>query len=77
MFAWKFWRDLLERGGKTAAQMVLGVYGVDLVGGGVVVGAWDWRAIINLVATGFVISALTSIASAPFGENGNASLVGP
>jgi len=76
MYGLSFWKDALERAIKTAFQLVLGAYGVDAVGGGVVIGGWDWQAIGNLMLSGFVMSLITSVASSPIGtKDGTASIV--
>jgi hypothetical protein len=64
MFDLFFWRESAERATKTAAQaLILAVgasEGFDLF-------ALDWRNAIGVAAGGFVLSILTSLASAPFG----------
>ena len=74
MFAWTFWRDLIERAVKSSAQAVLLGY---TLGEGFNAFDVDWGLAGGFAVGGLVYSALTSIASAPFGSNGNASLVGP
>jgi hypothetical protein len=71
MFTTSFWTQALERALKTAAQFVL------VGAGGDMVSAWsmDWKAITGAAAAGFVLSMLTSLASIPFAEPGNPSLV--
>ncbi len=77
MFARDFWKQLLERALKSAAQFAL-----------IALGATTWTDVGDAVATGpavglaalfgFVLSALTSVASAPFGDEdskGTPSLV--
>lgn len=73
MFTKQFLRDLLERATKTAAQtLVLAVgasQGFDLF-------TADWRTLAGAAAGGFVLSVLSSVASAPFGDHSSASVVG-
>lgn len=72
MFTKSFFKDLLERALKTAAQFTIG--GLAL-GEGVDAFAVDWQLGLGFAVTGFVLSALTSIASAGIGTKGDASLV--
>lgn len=72
MWKWAFWKDLLERGIKTAAQAV--ILGLGL-GEGFNAFAVDWQLGLGFAAGGFILSALTSIASGGFGEKGTASLI--
>lgn len=71
MWTLAFWKDTAERAVKTAAQAVI-------LGLGLAQGAnlfeMDWRAALGLAAGGAVLSLLTSIVSAPFGNKGTASL---
>jgi len=72
VFTKSFFKDLLERALKTAAQFTIG--GLAL-GEGVDAFAVDWQLGLGFAVTGFVLSALTSIASAGIGTKGDASLV--
>ena len=72
MFSIRFWKDLFERAVKSAAQAVVVAYGI---GEGLNVFTVDWRLAAGFAGGGFVMSALTSIASAPFGANGSASVL--
>jgi hypothetical protein len=72
LFTAYFWKDLLERGVKTAAQFTLG--GLAL-GEGVDAFAVDWQLGLGFALTGFVLSALTSIASVGIATRGTASVV--
>jgi len=72
MFTGAFFADLFERALKTAAQFTIG--GLAL-GEGVNAFDVDWRLAAGFAITGFVLSALTSIASAGIGTRGSASLV--
>jgi len=73
MFTKQFLKDLLERATKTAAQtLVLAIgaaQGFDLF-------TADWRTLAGAAAGGFVLSVLSSIASATFGDRSSASVVG-
>lgn len=74
MFTRTFWFDVLERALKSAAQMVL--VGLALSDSGPVNGfGLDWGLALGFAAGGAAASVLTSIASAPVGGNGTASLV--
>lgn len=75
MFMWSvdFWKDAAERAVKTAAQagaafFVIGTTGVADV---------DWATVGSISGAAAVASLLTSLASAPFGKPGTASLVPP
>lgn len=72
MWTIQFWKDLLERALKSAAQALI------LVAGGTAFNVWhaDWKMISGVVLSGFLLSALTSITSGalPFGNPGTASL---
>lgn len=71
MWTISFWKDTAERAIKTAAQALI-------LGAGLAQGAnlfeMDFMAALGLAAGGAVLSLLTSIVSAPFGEKGTASL---
>jgi len=71
MFTVEFWRELVERAVKTAAQFVL--VGV----GGNLVNVWlvDWRVVAGSAGAGALLSVLTSLGSAPFGPSGSPSVV--
>lgn len=74
MFTRTFWFDVAERAIKSAAQMVL--VGLALSDSGPVNGfGLDWGLGLGFAAGGAVASVLTSVASAPVGGNGTASLV--
>lgn len=73
MFQLSFWKDAAERALKTAAQALLLAFGATT--GPVNLYEWDWAVGGGAAAAGAVISLLTSIASAPFGNRGDASLV--
>ena len=68
-----FWLEALDRAIKTAAQAPLVVWGVadyalDLF-------SLDWQAGLAHAGGGFLISLLTSIASAGLAQRGNASIL--
>lgn len=73
MFTRFFWKELFERAVKTAAQtLILAVgaaQGFDLF-------TADWKTLGGAAAGGFVLSVISSVASAPFGDPGSPSLVG-
>lgn len=66
-----FWRQAAERAVKTAAQAI----GLVLVGDGVNVLTLDWRVVVGSALTGFVLSVVTSVATAPVGEPDDPSAV--
>lgn len=70
---WLF--DTLERAGKTAAQFVLGAWGVAVVDPANATIELDWVLGLQAAAAGAVISVVFSVASAPIGGNGTASVV--
>ncbi len=74
MFSLAFWRDALERAIKTAAQAPLLALGLSDTGP---VNAFelDWRLGAGFAAGGFTISILSSVASAPLGRSGTASVL--
>ncbi len=73
MFTVAFWRDAVERALKTAAQAV--ILGLGL-GEGFNAFDVDWQLALGFAIGGAVLSLLTSVASAPFGDSdGSASLV--
>jgi len=71
---WKpaFWIDLLERGIKTAAQSV--ILGLGL-GEGFNAFDVDWQLALGFAGGGFLLSALTSLASVATTSKGTAQLV--
>lgn len=71
MFSATFWKDAFERAVKTAAQAVVG--GLAL-GEGFNAFDVDWQLGGGFALAGFVLSVLTSVASAPVGDTG-ASLI--
>lgn len=71
MFTVGFWRDVLERAVKTAAQFAL-VGGLADVTDVLVL---EWQQVAAAAGAGFVVSVATSLASAPFGPHGSPSLV--
>lgn len=73
LFTTYFWRDLLERAVKTAGQFAIG--GLAL-GEGVNAFNVDWQLGLGFALTGFVLSALSSIASVGVAVRGTASVVG-
>lgn len=68
MFTKAFWRDTTERAVKTAAQSLGGALAGYTIG-------QDWKAALVGAAVTTASSLLTSMASAPLGTKGTASLV--
>lgn len=73
MFSKSFWLGAAERAVKTAAQVLL----VTFFAADQAANAWemDWADMGGVALAGALLSILTSIVSAPFGERGSASLV--
>lgn len=67
-----FWREALDRAAKSAAQALLITLGGDAAFD---VFSVDWRVIVGVSGGAAVLSLLTSIASAPFGQKGTASVL--
>ena len=67
-----FWKKLVESAVKTGAQAGVLVIGADQLN----VLNLDWVSFAGFVAGGAVLSALTSLASAPFGPEDSPSVVG-
>ena len=61
-----FWRAALERAVKTLAQTLVALIGTQAVG----VMDLDWGQMLSVAATATVLSVLTSIGSASFGNYG-------
>ena len=72
MFTTDFIRSALERAIKTAAQALLLAIGA---ASGAGLFQLDWLNAAGAALSGFVLSVLTSIVSAPFGPQGSPSLV--
>jgi hypothetical protein len=72
MFTVFFWRDAIERAVKTAAQALILSAGA---GAGFDLYHFDFKAGAIATLGGLLLSLLTSIASAPFGNTGTPSLV--
>ena len=72
MFSVAFWKDAFERCVKTAAQSVL--LGLS-IGEGFNAFNVDPMLALGFAGGGALFSLLTSIASAPFGPVGNASVI--
>lgn len=71
MFTKKFWADAAERSVKTAAQTSVALLTADGVLGLLDV---DWGQGASVVGLAALVSVLTSVASAPAGTAGTASL---
>lgn len=72
MFTTIFWKLAIERAVKTAAQALILSAGA---GAGFDLYSFDLKAAAIATIGGFLLSILTSIASAPFGTPGTPSLV--
>lgn len=73
IFTGAFWLETLERALKTAAQFVIGAWGI---GDGIYnLFVMDFALAAGAAAGGFVLSVLTSIASSPVGRTASPSLV--
>ena len=72
IFTKTFWLEALERSIKTVAQSLIIMYGA---AEGFNLFTADWGTTGGFAAGGFVLSILTSVASAPFGANNSPSLV--
>lgn len=72
MWTGTFWKQVVERAAKSAAQAVIGLWVGDSV-----FDVWqaDWQKAAGVALGAAVLSALTSIVSAPVGEPGTPSLV--
>lgn len=66
----RFWLDALERAVKTAAQTAAALIGTGAVG----IIDVDWQNIFSVSAVAAILSVLTSVASAPAGDPGTASV---
>lgn len=71
MFTTSFWKQVAERAVKTFAQGA----GALLVGEGLGLLTVDWATVGSVAGLAAVASVLTSIASAPFGDELDPSLV--
>ena len=67
--------DTVERAGKSAAQFVLGAWGVAVADPGGAPVDLDWELGLKAALSGAVLSFVFSIVSAPIGGNGTASVV--
>lgn len=72
MFRGKFWVSATERAVKTGAQVLVVFLGADLVDAFAV----DYRRAAGVAVGAVVVSLLTSVGSAPVGDQGTPSLVG-
>jgi hypothetical protein len=66
MYTLPFWAAAAERALKTLAQTLVALIGANAVS----VMELDWPQMLGVAATAAVVSVLTSVASAPFGNNG-------
>lgn len=71
MFSKDFWKRTGERAIKTGCQAAVLVIGADMAN----VFTLDWQQIFGFGLGGAVLSVLTSVGSAPFGDEGTPSLV--
>lgn len=73
MFTWRFWRETLERGIKSAAQAPLLAWGVgDQVMNAL---AMDWSQVGGWALGGFILSVLTSVATIKLGAEDSPSAI--
>jgi hypothetical protein len=72
MLTKQYWLDVFERAIKTAAQTAVVAIGA---AAGFDLFTADWRTVGGAAAGGFVLSVLTSLGSAPFGDQSSASVV--
>jgi hypothetical protein len=72
MFTRQFWLSATERAVKTGAQVLVVFLGADVVNAFAV----DYQRAAGIALGGVVVSYLTSVVSAPAGEEGTPSLVG-
>lgn len=73
MFTKQFWLETFERATKTGAQFVIGAWGLgDQIAN---VFEFDWMIGLGSFGGGFILSVLTSIASAPLSKSDTPSLV--
>lgn len=77
MFTRSFWVQTGERAVKSAAQMVIVAWGLDIAASSGAVDAWvlDWRLGLGAAAGGAILSLLTSLVSAGVGPSGTPSAV--
>lgn len=71
MFTINFWKHAGERAAKTAAQSAILVIGADQINAFTA----NWGDVAGFAAGGAVLSLLTSVASAPYGDKGTPSLL--
>lgn len=71
MFTLTFWKLATERAAKTAAQAAVLVIGADQFNAIAV----DWPEVGGFALGGAILSYLTSVISAPFGEGDDPSVV--
>jgi hypothetical protein len=71
MFTTRFWKQVGERAVKTFAQSA----GALLVGDRLGLLTVDWPTVASVAGLAAVVSVLTSVASAPFGESDSPSAV--
>lgn len=72
MFSGTFWKESFERAAKSAAQALIGLWTLDGIFNIVTV---DFGLAAGVAGGAFVLSLLTSVVSAPIGQNGSPSLV--
>ena len=73
MWTATFWKDALERAGKTFAQTAIPVVSAAAAAGSL--GAIDWTSAGIIIGGAVVLSILTSMLSSRVGSDKNASLV--
>jgi len=70
----KFWWETLDRAIKTGAQDIIKVFGAAEI---LSLAGVNWGEILGFAGVGVALSILTSIVSAPFGEEDSPTLLGP
>lgn len=66
VWTWEWWKAALERALKTLAQTLIALIGAEQVN----VISLEWANLLGIAATAALISVLTSLASAQFGNPG-------
>jgi hypothetical protein len=72
MWTKNFWRQAAERGVKSSAQALLGMWALDA---GFDVLRADWRLALGVAVGAYVLSVLTSIVTSGVGQKGSPSAV--
>lgn len=70
----KFWLEVADRAIKGAAQDIIKVLTAAQVAN---LSGVDWKAIASFAGFGILLSVLTSVASAPFGQEESPTILTP